>query len=156
MTTKLSQLFDLSILLQEKISALYFLFSEIFPEDAILWKQLSIEESNHAHIIEDAKDALFSTGFSSTQIIPKDIDKLKESINKIDEFIVYYNKNNTSANRKKSFKDAMHIETLSGELDYEQAMSKKTFAPSLVMLQELNGEDKLHATRIREYANNIA
>ncbi|MCP4181024.1 MAG: hypothetical protein GY756_24940 [bacterium] len=155
MTTKLEQLFDLAIILQEKIGKLYSLFSDIFPEDTILWRQLSKEENNHACIIEDAKDALFNTGFSTTEIIPKDIDRLKLSINKVDKLLEYYAKHNSPEDRKKAFKDAMSIEESPGESDYEMAMTKKTISPSLVMLQESNKEDKLHAKRISEYADKI-
>ncbi|HJO92727.1 MAG TPA: hypothetical protein QF753_04945 [Victivallales bacterium] len=158
MTTLLGQLFDLSIVLEKKISNLYFLFSEIFPEDAVLWRQLSSEEKNHSYIIEEARDALFSTGFSSTAIVPKDIDKLKLSIKKVNDLISYYKKNNVSVDRKKAFEDAISIENSSGEFDYEEAMVKQTPTPppSLKMFQQLNKEDKFHSIRIKKYADNIA
>ncbi|HJO94507.1 MAG TPA: hypothetical protein QF753_13990 [Victivallales bacterium] len=146
------KLFEKAIELELKIGELYTLFSELFPQDACFWKELHEEESNHAFIIETAKEAMFTTGFSSKIMIPDDISSLETSINRVTELISEYNNNPTPC-REKAFEQAIEIENSTGESHYEIAMSKATHSTALDIFQKLNNDDKNHAERIQKYYN---
>ncbi|MEA3487197.1 MAG: hypothetical protein U9R20_06020 [Thermodesulfobacteriota bacterium] len=50
-----SYLIEESINLELNIADLYFLFHELFPEDADFWWRLVLEEKNHAALIRSGK-----------------------------------------------------------------------------------------------------
>ncbi|MCP4177619.1 MAG: rubrerythrin family protein [bacterium] len=143
-------LFNLAIDLELKVSVLYKLFSELFAEDRDFWLILSEEEENHVFILESAKEAMFSTGFSSKNLLPAKIDDLKVSIDIVSKLISKC-RNDRKLSRKMAFEYALGIECSAGEMHYEIAMNTTTYSSALSIFQKLNDEDKNHTKRILDY-----
>jgi hypothetical protein len=55
MDSETEKLFDEAIKLELNVSDLYYVFYELFPEDAVFWWTLVIEEKNHASLLKTIK-----------------------------------------------------------------------------------------------------
>jgi len=52
MTEKLNELLEASIELEQCMSELYFLYTNLYPEDREFWWKLANEEINHASLLK--------------------------------------------------------------------------------------------------------
>ena len=51
----LEQFFDEGIQLELNVAGLYTIFQAAFPDDAVFWRELVVEEKNHASLLNDGK-----------------------------------------------------------------------------------------------------
>lgn len=83
-----SQMFDQLVLQEEKISELYHIFSNQFPEHASFWKELSIAELRHANLLKKLKEAtqkdqtIFDEGSITLITLNAYLDRLDEVVQK--------------------------------------------------------------------------
>lgn len=155
MQREVKQLFDEAILLEMNAAQLYDIFRWEFPEDAFFWAKLSIEERNHAALLEAGRDH-----FSPLDCFPRDllvpsVDEFIEVNEKISRLIQQYNENPPS--REEAFNCALLLEKSNGELHFQQFMANKKGDPLDSLFQKLNMDNKDHAERILDYMreNNI-
>jgi len=140
-----------SIDLELNIGDLYQFFSVKFPGDYEFWWKISMEEMNHAALIESINDIFW------TDILPfESLEKQTEDLRKINlivkERIEQYKL--VPPTRLEAFKNGFEFENSIGESHFEIFMNSVTDSPVVKIFQKLNGEDKNHATRIENYMKN--
>lgn len=149
MSNDLSGLFDEAINLELNAAKLYEFFKEIFPDDAIFWGQLVVEEKNHASLLQDGKDRFYPLGKFPSDILPSSITSLTWANRGIVTFIDKYKERHPS--REEAFNTALSLEFSAGEVHFQEFMEKESEIKVEEIFQELNREDKDHAKRIRSY-----
>ena len=155
MDLQCEELIDICIKLELNVSKLYRLFSRTFDEDRDFWHKLS-EEEGHALLLKGAKNALASSKYFPTAMLPKDVDELIHHNLQLERTVYRFKTNPPS--RELALQTAYKLELSVGEIHYQKAMSQANPSGFLKIFQELNADDKDHAERIQEYstANNIA
>ena len=137
-----------SIDLELNIGDLYQLFSVQFPADYDFWWKLSIEEMNHAALIESIND-VFWTNILPFDSIEKQVEKLHEknliTLERIEHFKM------VPSTRIEAFNYGFELENSVGESHFEIFMTSVPDSPVVKIFQKLNGEDKNHAQRIENY-----
>jgi hypothetical protein len=140
-----------SVTLELNIGDLYQLFSAQFQQDYNFWWNLSIEEMNHAAIIESIDDM-----FLTDSILPQDSMEIQtEELRRKNLFIrEFISRHRISPlTRTEAFKFASELENSIGESHFELFMTEKTNSMVVRIFQKLNGEDINHAKRIINYMN---
>jgi len=140
-----------SIDLELNIGELYQLFSVKFPEDYDFWWKMSIEEMNHAALIESIND-LFWKDIMPFDSIEEQVKKLHEKNLTVLNLIVQIKLVPTT--RLEAFNYGSELENSIGESHFELFMISVPDSPVVKIFQKLNGEDKNHALRIENYMKN--
>ena len=138
-----------SIEMELTIGDLYQLFSVKFPQDRDFWWKISIEEMNHAALIESINDDFLTGGVSSNDSIEKytvDLQKMNLLIKSRTEQY-----KSVPPSRSEAFKYAYELENSVGESHFEIFMTSVPDSPVLKIFQKLNGDDLNHAKRISKY-----
>jgi len=138
-----------SIDLELNIGDLYQWFSVKFPQDYDFWWKLSIEEMNHAALIESINDVFLSEGTSPMDSIEKQTQELQEMNLSVKEKHQQFKLNPPS--RQAALKYGLELENSAGESHFEQFMTTVPNSPVLRIFQKLNGDDINHAIRIENY-----
>jgi len=144
-----------SIALELNIGDLYQLFSAKFKQDYNFWWKLSIEEMNHAALIESINDI-----FLSESILPSDsIEKQGRELGEMNLFIkqqIDQFRSGTQT-RADAFRLASNIENSIGESHFELFMTSQPNSTVMKIMQKLNGDDINHGKRMAKYMtdNNI-
>jgi hypothetical protein len=138
-----------SIDLELNIGDLYQWFSIKFVEDYDFWWKISIEEMNHAALIESINDLFLSEGTSPMDSIEKQTQELQEMNLSVKEKLEQYKLNPPT--RKEALKYGLELENSAGESHFEQFMTTVPNSPVLRIFQKLNGDDINHAIRIENY-----
>ncbi len=144
-----------SIDLELNIGDLYQIFSAKFPQDYNFWWKISIEEINHAALIESINDNFLTENILTADSIRKQADdlmKMNHFIKKQTEMFKF-----GSPARLDAFKLAFEIENSIGETHFEIFMTASSDSSVAKILQKLNGDDINHAQRMDKYMkeNNI-
>jgi hypothetical protein len=139
-----------SIAIELNIGDLYQLFSVKFPQDYNFWWKISIEEMNHAALIESINDVFL---YDSSLLSPDSIGKLTEDLRKMNLSIIEQIEifKFGSSTRAEAFKLAYELENSIGEFHFELFMTGKSNSMVVKILQKLNGDDINHAQRIETY-----
>ena len=154
MENSISQFIKESIEMELNIGDLYQLFSVKFPTDYEFWWRLSMEEINHAALIESISD-----GFIDEELLPfAAIDKRTDELNRMnlfikDQIILF---KSVPPSRLESFEIGIQLENSIGEFHFELFMTEKSGSPMTEIFQRLNGEDINHAKRISSYSCSIS
>ena len=138
-----------SVALELNIGDLYQLFSAKFPEDYNFWRNISIEEMNHAAIIESINDIFFAENILPADSIEQQIKELKKMNVVIKERIEQFKFG--SQVRLEAFNFALELENSIGESHFELFMTAKPNSTVMKIFQKLNGEDINHAKRLEKY-----
>ena len=144
-----------SIKLELNISDLYQLFSAKFRQDYNFWWKLSIEEMNHAALIESINDLFLSENIMPSASIEFKARELREMnlfiVQRIEEFRA------GSPARADAFRLACEIEHSIGESHFELFMTSQPNSTVMKIMQKLNGDDINHGKRMAKYMsdNNI-
>ena len=148
MTNDLIQLAQEAMRLEYNVSKLYMVFRDAYPEDAVFWWQLVIEESNHAALIKSGLDY-----FMPEDLFPEEIftsmEEMQEANKGLESLLKKYAPNPPS--REEAFNVALKTEMSAGEIHFQKTMAKSADSKVLAMFQRLNQDDKDHAKRIRAY-----
>jgi len=144
-----------SIEMELNVGDLYQLFSAKFPQDRDFWWKISIEEMNHAALIESINDL-----YLDERILPRDkVEKQAQDLlimnTSVRQRIELYKLNPPS--RSEAFKYGFELENSIGESQFEQFMTGEPDSQVSRIFQKLNGDDVNHALRIEKYMkdNNI-
>ena len=138
-----------SIAMELNIGDLYQLFSVKFPQDYDFWWKISIEEMNHAALIESIDDDFLSDSILSTDSIEKQTEDMRQINLSITDLIERFKLG--SPTRSEALKLAYELENSIGESHFEFFMTEKSSSMVVKILQKLNGEDINHAKRINNY-----
>ena len=138
-----------SIALELNIGDLYQQFSAKFQQDADFWWKLSIEEMNHAALIESINDIFLTDNLLQASSIERQMDELKKINVSIKNQIDYFKHHSPS--RIQAFELAFEIENSIGESHFELLMTVKPNSTVLKIMQKLNGDDVNHAKRMVQY-----
>ncbi len=141
-----------SIELELNIGDLYQLFSVKFPGDYDFWWKISIEEMNHAALIESVNDVFMNESNAPMDSIEKQTDVLHKMNSTVKTRIEDYK--TEPPTRLEAFKFASELENSAGESHFELFMTSVPDSPVVKIFQKLNGEDKNHAIRIENYMKN--
>ncbi len=142
-----------SIYMELNIGDLYQLFSVKFPEDYDFWWSLSMEEINHAALIESINDVFIDETLLPLTAIDKQTEELNSMNRSIKDQIQQFK--SVPPSRFESFEIAINLENSIGEFHFEHFMNEKSGSQMIEIFQKLNGEDKNHAKRISNYSCSI-
>jgi hypothetical protein len=138
-----------SVALELNIGDLYQLFSVKFPVDHEFWWKISIEEMNHAAIIESINDLFLNESILPPEFIEKQTEDLRGMnlylLDKIEQFKI------DPPSRLSALKFASELENSIGESHFEIFMTAKPNSTLVKVLQKLNGDDINHAKRVESY-----
>ena len=146
----IKQLLEESVALELNIGDLYQLFSVKFSQDYDFWWQLSIEEMNHAALIESINDVFLTENILPSELIEKQIIELQEMNLTIKQHIESCKLEPTT--RENAFQLAFEIENSIGESHFELLMTAQPNSTVMKIMQKLNGDDINHAKRLTKYA----
>jgi len=138
-----------SIELELNIGDLYQLFSVKFPADYDFWWKISIEEMNHAALIESINDVFMNEDNETMDSIETQTSDLHKMNISIKDSIENYKL--VPPTRLEAFKYSLEIENSASESHFEIFMNSVQNSPVVKIFQKLNGEDKNHAARIENY-----
>ena len=147
MEERLEELIELSIELELSMSKLYFLYSNLFPEDKEFWRKLSNEELNHASLLKSGRLYL-GKGILPEDIVHSDIDVLKSTIEKIKNLISDYTQ--FAPPFEDAYYEAVKLESSAGEFHFQVLMTEESDSKIVKIFQELNADDKDHNRRISD------
>lgn len=133
--------------LELNVSKLYLIFSRICTEDADFWWQLSMEENNHASLLENVRETTFKIDlFADSQ------EECKQLVAANEEIVSLIKKfERTPATREQAFNIALELENSAGEIHFQHLIEKREKTPAEKVFATLNQEDNDHAERIRSY-----
>ncbi len=151
MTKELEKIIDESIKLEQNVAALYTIFSVTFTEDSDFWKDLVLEEENHASLIREGRKSFLVRGEFPHELLAPKLEMLISANKKLALLLKEYSKNPPS--RETAFKVAFELENSAGEVHFQQAMEKPPNSELMAIFQHLNRDDRDHARRIRTYAD---
>ena len=138
-----------SIAIELNIGDLYQLFSAKFPQDYDFWWKISIEEMNHAALIESIDDNFISDSIFSSDSIEKQTEDMRQMNLYLMRLIERFKLG--SPTRSEALKLAYELENSIGESHFELFMTAKSSSMAVKILQKLNGDDINHAKRIVNY-----
>lgn len=141
------ELFVESIRQEILISKLYLLFSEIFPEDASFWWNLSQEEIDHASLLKTAKQFFDSEVPDSREILFSDVEVLKVANSKVSDKIDDWSSNHPD--KVSAYEFAYTIEQ-QGQEDYLQTFLKFNDKKIADVFRKLSFANNLHSERIED------
>jgi hypothetical protein len=138
-----------SVEMELNVGDVYQLFSVKFPQDYDFWWKISIEEMNHAALIESINDI-----FWDESVLPlESIEKQTEALRKMNIYV----KNRIECfklvppTRLEAFQCGFELENSVGESHFELFMTTVSDSPVMKIFQKLNGDDVNHAKRIDKY-----
>lgn len=140
-----------SIDLELNIGDLYQQFSARFPGDYDFWWKLSIEEMNHAALIESINDNFLTEAILQSESIEKQAIELSAMNGFIQKQILRFKME--SPTRADAFQLAFEIENSIGESHFELFMTSNPNSEVGKIMQKLNGDDINHANRMAKYMN---
>ena len=149
MSHELTQLKDEAIRLELNVGKLYLLFRGAFDEDADFWRQLAIEENNHAQLIDSCVDLFMQAGLFPTEILPASLESLQNANSKLTALLDQFEVKPPS--REQAFNMALQTECSAGEIHFQKLMEETADSRIIELFQKLNQDDKDHAQRIRVY-----
>ena len=149
MHVQLAEIVEESIKLELNVADLYRYFSNIFTEDSDFWQKLSLEEENHAKLLQTGKEVLLSCDEFPEEVLAPTLQELVDTNYKLTSLLKELKDNPPS--RESALDIAVSLEESAGEIHFQQAMQNIPISSNQKIFQDLNKEDKDHAIRIRAY-----
>lgn len=140
-----------SVQLELNVGKLYRIFANYFSEDHDFWWRLGIEENNHASLLRSGIVFLESEAFPDNWPFAN-MDAIFQSNKYVNELLGIYDRKVPT--RIKAFQIALELEQSAAEAHYQEAMASRGIQDSsglIGIFRDLNGADKDHSQRIREY-----
>jgi hypothetical protein len=150
MNQDLAALLEESTRLELTIARLYRLFHKTFEEDSEFWRQLYVEEGNHAALIRSAQEILLAHGRFPADLLAPTLQAVRDAVEHVESRLREYVA--TPPSREAALSVALELELSAGEAHYQAAMESASESDALELLRKLNGHDRDHARRLREYA----
>ena len=150
MGNSISRFIKESIDMELNIADLYLLFSVKFPVDYDFWWRLSMEEINHAALIESIDEGFLEESIFPSETINNQTDELYKMNLSIKNRIEQY-RSAPPPIRLESFEIGINLENSIGEFHFELFMTEEPTSQMTEIFQKLNGDDVNHAKRIANY-----
>ena len=147
MADDLKELLETSIELELLVSDLYSLYADLFPEDKDFWWKLSMEEQNHASLLESGR-AYLEKGILPEEAVFQNLDMLNKTKDRIQELIIHYKE--SAPSYEDAYYEAVKIESSAAELHYQLMMTRESDSKIIKIFQSLDGDDTDHAKRISD------
>ena len=154
MNKTLEQFFDETIQLELNVAELYTIFQRAFPDDAVFWGRLVVEEKNHASLIKDGKVHFEASDKFPLEMLASSLEELRSTNSTIVKHLEKHR--DTPPSREDSFNLALKLEQSAGEIHFQQFMEKSSVSTLDSIFHLLNRDDKGHAMRIRFYMKDHA
>lgn len=138
-----------SVEMELNVGEVYQIFSVKFPDDHDFWWKISIEEMNHAALIESINDIFLTEGFLTTDEIEKQVEVLHNLNLVVKERIERYKL--VPPTRAEAFNYGFELENSAGEFHFQSFMTSESNSQMMKIFQKLNGDDINHAKRIANY-----
>ena len=138
-----------AIEMELNVGEVYQLFSVKFPVDHDFWWKISIEEMNHAALIESINDIYFSDEVLTPDSIARQTNELVQMNMSVKQMIERFRQ--TAPTRQEAFQCGYELENSVGEFHFELFMTGLPDSPVKKIFQRLNGDDINHAARIEAY-----
>jgi len=149
MKQEVNNYIDEAVNLELNVSRLYFRFYELFPEDADFWWKLTLEEKNHAALLENLKHVIRLVGNPPGELMALRSDDIKNANSRVQTEL---DKINPDISRSDAFSIAIMIEESAGEIHYQAFIDDDDLPKEYRVFQKLNMDDKDHAESMRSYA----
>ena len=150
MSGELAELLEESTQLELSIARLYRFFHQTFAEDTEFWRQLYVEEGNHAALIRSAGEILLVHGRFPPELLAPTLEGVAETGIRVRRLLREYA--DAPPTREVALATALALERSAGEAHYQEAMAGAASSDALDLLRRLNGHDRDHADRILAYA----
>jgi hypothetical protein len=147
MTENLKELLETSIELELLISDMYSLYGDLFSDDAEFWWKLSLEEKNHASLLESGRLYL-DRGVLPADAVFEDLGTLIETKERIQNLITQYKKNSPAF--EDAYYEAVKIESSAAEFHFQVLLASHSDSKVIQIFQELGGADRDHAQRVSD------
>jgi len=138
-----------SVEMELNVGEVYQIFSIKFPEDYNFWWNISMEEMNHAALIESINDIFLTEGILTPEEIEKQTDVLHKLNLIVKERIERYKL--VPPTRAEAFKYGFELENSVGEFHFQFFMTSESNSQMKIIFQKLNGDDINHAKRMANY-----
>lgn len=149
MNKTLKQFFDETIQLELNVAGLYTIFQRAFPNDAVFWGRLVVEEKNHASLIKDGKVRFEALDKFPLEMLASSLEELISANSTIVKLLEKHQ--DTPPSQEDAFNLALKLEQSAGEVHFQQFMEKSSGSKLDSIFKRLNRNDKDHAMRILSY-----
>lgn len=150
MSGNLQLLIEEAIKLELNVSRAYRNFHRMFHQDAEFWWRLSIEENNHAALLESGKRSFLVAGMFPAELVGNSLEALINANHELQNILKDVKVESPS--RAAALNIALNLEELAGEIHFQNAIQKIDHPSDAIKLfQTLNKNDKDHTGRIRKY-----
>jgi hypothetical protein len=143
------EIIEESIRLELNAAALYMLFFEQFPQDSEFWWKLVIEENNHAALLKSIRDYFQEAAGFPENLFAESAEDLRKANSAVEEMISNYKESRPT--REEALNSALSLEETAGEVHFQEFAAGNADDSISRVFRQLNGEDKDHSLRIREY-----
>jgi rubrerythrin len=141
------------ILLERKVGLLYSLFEKKYPQDCAFWKQLVVEEVNHAGLLETLLEYIIDSKDIHKILLEVDEDSVLAINDKLENIIATFN--DTAFSRENALLVALQIEQSAGEAHFQRVSAATDASVPVSIFQSLVGDDRDHANRINKYIHDL-
>lgn len=138
-----------SVEMELNVGEVYQIFSVKFPLDYNFWWKISIEEMNHAALIESINDIFFTEDILTPEEIEKQTEVLRNLNLVVKQRIERFKLEPPT--RAEAFKYGFELENSIGEFHFQSFMTLESNSQMTKIFQKLNGDDVNHANRIDNY-----
>ena len=149
MNSHYQEIIEESIRLELNVAALYMVFFEQLPADSDFWWKLVIEEKNHASLLKSIRDIFMDVTGIPEDIFAESVEDVRKANSAVEELTENYRKSRPT--REEAFNAALSLEETAGEIHFQGFMSGDANDSISRVFKQLNGEDRDHAHRLREY-----
>ena len=142
-------LIEESINLELNIGDLYLLFYNLFPDDQEIWGRLTLEEKDHASILQVSKEYFKLADIFPSDLFHSSLQNLNHMNIELLALMEQYKK--TPPSREDAFNTALRLENSAGELEFQRFMDEETNSTTYNTFKKLNKFNKKHTSLIRSY-----
>ena len=142
---KLTKCFEL----EDKLTTLYFKYSDIYHEDLSFWQMLGEEENKHAAIFNSLINGLVDIKQYPSELLEVDKSELDEVNSKID--LLLNNLKTSTIPKEKAYEFALIIEHKSVELIFQKVGVNKLDDKAHRLFRNMVKEEKDHIIKMKEY-----
>ena len=141
------------ILLERNVALLYSHFEQLFNYDALFWKQLVLEEINHASLLESQLEYIADSKEFNNNLLgstEETIAAINDNLEKILQSL-----QTGKLTRENALSIALQIEQSAGEVHFQTTSTETISSIPVSIFQSLVDADKNHAERIYGYLNQV-
>jgi hypothetical protein len=150
MENKIAEILDESIRQELLVSDFYGLFEATFLYDWEFWYKLSKEELDHSAILQAERDELCEAGLLPEELVPADLEALKEQNRQLSDFLDSLKKSPPSI--EQSLAIALFLEKAITETIFRSCLKANPDTHALKIFKFMIDEDRAHIERILQHA----